>query len=194
MHLVFLFLLMAAPFWEAKEPKEWTPQELAMLLTDSPWAQPAQAARPGAGIVPVQVYLASPRPMRDAELEWRRRTFGSEPQTYAEHDYQEFLRENLATHIVLAVRITNPDVLADAEESRRMEEESYLKVGRKRLKMTGHFPPSETDPFLRLIFPREIPPNERKITFELYLPSVAAPYRQVEFSLKPMVYRGKVEY
>jgi hypothetical protein len=66
-------------------------------------------------------------------------------------------------------------------------------VGRKRLKMTGHFPPSPSDPYLRMAFPRQVTVNDKTVSFELYLPGVAIPFRAIQFTLKDMLVRGKLE-
>jgi hypothetical protein len=59
--------------------------------------------------------------------------------------------------------------------------------------MVGHFPPNSRDPMLRMVFPR--PEGEFKsLRFELYLPGVSKPYRDLEFDLKEMMFRGKLEY
>jgi hypothetical protein len=74
-----------------------------------------------------------------------------------------------------------------------MEEESQLKAGGKKYKMTGYFPPAGADPVLRLVFPR---PNGvvKDLDFELYVPGASAPYRQATFRVKDLLYRGRVEY
>jgi hypothetical protein len=59
--------------------------------------------------------------------------------------------------------------------------------------LTGSFPPSESDPFLRLAFPRQVELSDKTLTFDLYLPGVPAPFRSAEFSLKDMVVAGKLE-
>ena len=40
-------VLMAAPFWESAEPESWTTQQLEELLSDSPWARPAEVRYTG---------------------------------------------------------------------------------------------------------------------------------------------------
>ena len=74
-----------------------------------------------------------------------------------------------------------------------MEEESILKVGRKKHHMTGHFPPTPSDPYLRMAFPRELGPNDKSLLFELYLPGIGGGYAMVEFRLKELLYQGKPE-
>jgi hypothetical protein len=74
-----------------------------------------------------------------------------------------------------------------------MEEESVMKIGRKKYKMTGHFPPAPDDPYLRLVFPRQVGPKDKTVEFDLYLPGVADSYRTVEYPIKDMAYKGKLE-
>ncbi|MGH9659708.1 MAG: hypothetical protein ACRD96_14260, partial [Bryobacteraceae bacterium] len=74
-----------------------------------------------------------------------------------------------------------------------MREESVMKVGRKRHKMTGYFPPTPSDPYLRLVFPRAAPASEKTIVFELYLPGQGNPFRQAEYLLKEMTVGGRLE-
>jgi len=182
---LLLLALMAAPFWDTKPPSEWSPQELNDLMTDSPWARDSGT----------QIYLASARPMREAE----RRLGIAQPQPSPngeiqdDSDYLEFLRENPGKYIIVAIRLPNPTALADAEETRLMEDKCVLKVGRKKYKLTGHFPPTPSDPYLRLIYPRVVDPSAKRFSLELYLPSVSGPFRIVDFDLKEMVYKGILE-
>jgi hypothetical protein len=185
------FLLLAASFWETKPPREWSGQELRKITEDSPWAQIVSTAR--AGTAPgVQVYLATATPVRAAEAEFARRQ--KSPPDLLREEYEQFLREDEGRSVVLAVYIPDPQALADAAESRRMEQECLMKVGRQEVRITGHFPPSTTDPFLRLVFPRQDTGKAKALVFVLYLPSVPSPYRQVEFNLKDLQYRGKTDY
>lgn len=194
-----LLLMLAAPFWEAKPPAEWTNQELAQLFSDSPWAQivSSQAvAVPGPG---VQVYLATAAPMQAAEQEGARRAQlqrkpGAEPpESPLAGEYRNWLEDNRATQIVLAIRMESNRGFSDEQEVRRMEDESVMRVGRRNIKMTGHFPPYPGDPYLRLAFPRQAELSDKTVSFDLYLPGVPAPYRGAEFKLKDMVVRGKLE-
>ncbi len=194
-----ILLMLAAPFWEAKPPAEWTDQELAQLLGDSPWAQivgSAAVAVPGPG---VQVYLATAAPMQAAEQEGARRAQlqrkpGTEPpESPLAAEYRNWLEDNRTTQIVLAIRMDSNRGFSDEQEVRRMEEESVMRVGRRKIKMTGHFPPYPGDPYLRLAFPRQVELSDKTVSFDLYLPGVPAPYRRAEFKLKDMVVRGKLE-
>jgi hypothetical protein len=186
MHAIALWLaLAAAPFWETKTPAEWSEEQLHILLTDSPWAQ---AVAKGESFA----FLATARPMQELEREiWRRRQKkGSEP---PDPEFTDFLAQDQGRHIVLAISYTNAKPLADAVESKRMEEQSVLKVGKKKYKMTGQFPPTPMDPYLRLVYPREIGPNDKSLVFELYLPGTSGTYQMVEFRTKELLYHGKPE-
>jgi hypothetical protein len=191
-----LLFFFAAPFWEAKPPVQWSDIEIAALLNNSPWAQPAIGPSNPA---PVPVMLATARPIEQAvEEKARRARLKNPPKEPAEpdpavEDYLEWLRDNRATHFIVAIPIANPRAFADANEVKRMEEESILQVGRRKIKITGHFPPSPSDPYLRLAFPRQVELKDKTITFELYLPGVNIPFRTVEFDLKGMVIGGKLE-
>jgi hypothetical protein len=189
-------LLAAGPFWLDKPPAQWTGAELTEMLTDSPWAQWAGA--PGRAS-PVLVFLATAAPMRLAEQERDRRARLKRPAAdFAEADelaaeYRAWLEDQRGSQIILAVRAENTRAFAQEREVRRMEEESVMRAGRRRIKMTGHFPPSSADPYLRLAFPRAVSPADKSLAFDLYLPGVSAPYRSVEFDLRTMLVRGTLE-
>ena len=179
---------LAAPFWETKASSDWTDQELQLLLTDSPWAQMADAQGNGPA---VQVYLATAGPIEQAERERDRRFRRKRPNESTDEmtlEYQAWLRENRANSIVLAVAVPKIE-----DDTQRIEEGCVMRVGRKKFKVTGHFPPTPTDPFLRLAFPREVKASDKSVTFELYLPGVPIPYRSVEFKVRDMVVGGKLE-
>lgn len=185
--------MLAAPFWEAKAPRDWTDAEIARLLSDSPWARAAIAQ----GIVSslgIQTYLASALPVQEAEAEVkRRRQIRNRPGPVETDEYLEFLKEQHGDSIVLTVRFPDPTALANGDEVRRMEEECYLQIGRKKYKMTGHFPPTAEDPYLRLVFPRVIGPKDKRIEFNLYLPGAPEPYRLAEYVIAELMYKGKLE-
>lgn len=183
-----LLALSAKPFWETKPPAEWTDQQVRELISDSPWAQPAQSPLEAGGI---PVYLATARPIQEAERELLRRSSRQRPEEDpSAEEYRQFLRENQGTHIILAVRL--PVWIREAE-AKKMEEECLLKVGRKKYKMVGHFPPTPGDPYLRLVFPRAVGTSDKAFTFELYLPLAPSPYRTVEFRVKDLMYKGVPE-
>ena len=177
--------LLAAPFWETKAPQEWSEEQLLRLLTESPWAQ-------GVAQTGKTAFLATANPMQEAERELarRRKAKNAEP---PDPEFTDFLAQDQGKHIVLAIGYPDPRPLADAVEAKRMEEESLLKVGRRKYKMTGHFPPTPSDPYLRMAFPREIGPSDKNLVFELYLPGVGGTYGMVEFRLKELLYHGKLE-
>ena len=183
--MAFLLALAAAPFWETKPPAEWSEVQLRMLLTDSPWAQRLSESSAVA-------FLASASPVAEAERElWRRRK--KKEDEAPDPEYTDFLANDHGRHIVLAIAYRDAKPLADAVESRHMEEESILKVGKKKYKMTGQFPPTAMDPYLRLVYPREVGPNDKSLVFDLYLPGIGHGYQMVEFRMKELMYRGKPE-
>jgi hypothetical protein len=190
-----LLLLFAGAFWEDKPPKEWSDVELRALLTESPWAHMAGATA-SSGTQPVVMYLATAGPMEKAEAERDRRAKLKKPTSEPDEmaaEYRAWLDENRATQIVLAIRVGNPSEYSQEKETHQMEEESVMRVGRRKFKMTGHFPPSANDPYLRLAFPREVKPADKTVTFELYVPGVAIPFRSVEFTVKDLMVSGKLE-
>jgi hypothetical protein len=194
--LLMLFVF-ADPFWVSKQPSEWTDAQLRALLTNSPWAQPVEG--PGTNAPPVEVFLATAAPIELAEKEnerrvqARRRPGPALPESPAITEYRLWMEDNRATQIVVAVAIQNNKGFLDEREVRRMEDECVMRVGKKKIKMTGSFPPSEADPFLRLAFPRQVELSAKTLYFDLYLPGVPAPFRTAEFTLKDMVVAGKLE-
>jgi hypothetical protein len=195
---LLLLTLFAEPFWEAKTPAEWSDAEVMSLLTDSPWAE--MVGGPGkANASPVEVYLATAAPIALAETERdlrekRRRPANAQPveDPFAE-EYQAWLEDNRTSQIIVAVRAGRNPAFSDQHEVHQMEEESIMRVGRKKLKMTGYFPPSASDPYLRMAFPRQVTVNDKTVSFELYLPGVPIPFRAVVFTLSNMLFRGKLE-
>ncbi len=182
MHLVCALLaLLAAPFWETKAPADWTEAQIDKLMHDSPWAQMADPAPA------VQVYLATAHPLQEAEAELARRR--AKP---LNAEYLDYVREEGAKDLVLAIAFKNLSALEDGEEAHHMEEESIMRVGRQKYKMEGHFPPVPSDPVLRLVFPRAVTERDKSVTFELYLPGYG-PYHQAEFRVRDMLYKGKLE-
>jgi hypothetical protein len=189
-HLAVL-LWLAAPFWETANPADWSDSQLKMLLTASPWAQFVE----GRGSAPtIQVLVATAGPIEQGEAEWDRRFTKkkTEPDLMKE-EYIAWLQENRGKQIVLAISAGKSAQLSDENEIRKMEEQSVMQVGRKKYKMTGHFPPSAGDPYLRIAFPREVTASDKTITFELYVPGVGIPFRSVEFNVKDMIVKGKLE-
>jgi len=188
------FFLFAGPFWEARAPVDWTETDLQQLLTDSPWAQMLDT--PGKSGTGVQIFLATSAPIEQAEHQWDLRFAKKRPGAPANNlneEFQAWLSENRAKQIVVAVLVAMPQALADEGETHRMEEECVMRVGRKKYKMSGFFPPNAGDQYLRLAFPREVTTNDKTVIFDLYLPGVPIPFRSAEFKVKDMVFKGKLE-
>src|SRR5579862_7979503 len=122
MTVLFPFLLLAAaPFWEAKAPADWSDPELQALLSDSPWAQVVSG--PGTAGPAVQVFLATASPMEQAERERERRAklrakprATPEPEDSTAAEYRDWLEQNRASHIVVAVRIPATNAFSDERE------------------------------------------------------------------------------
>jgi hypothetical protein len=194
---LLLLFLFADPYWVSKPPPEWSDGQLAALLTNSPWAQPVEG--PGPNSPAVEVFLAMAAPIqlaekeRDRRIQARRKPGPLPPESPAVTEYRLWLEDNRATQIVLAIPIQRNKGFLDESEVRRMENECVMRVGKKKIKLTGSFPPSEADPFLRLAFPRQVELSDKAVFFDLYLPGVPAPFRSAEFTLKDMVVAGKLE-
>jgi len=107
-------------------------------------------------------------------------------------DYAAYLTENRESSFVLAIAYPTLKDLGRAEEDRRMEQECRMIVGRKTYPMVGHFPPTPSDPVLRLVFPRVVKPADKTIAFRLYLAGLNFPERELEFRVKDLLYRGKL--
>ncbi|MCS6954070.1 MAG: hypothetical protein RMK57_15695 [Bryobacterales bacterium] len=193
-YLTLVGWLAQVPFWEAKPPHEWTDEEIHRVLAASPWVKTVAVRTPGGSVPGVFVYLATARPIRAAEQELRRRRDPPAPEDPAPAEYEEFLGQNEGKYVVLAVRVDNPSALADAGQSRRMEQECVMIADRDRFRLVGHFPPTPSDPYLRLVFPRPARRDFRRLRFDLYLPTAVFPYRTVEFDVSELHYQGKPEY
>ncbi len=197
MKFLAIVVVLAGQFWETKAPADWSEAELNALLTDSPWAQMVQAPGTGSAPLPVQVMIASAGPIEKAEAEWARRHREKKPgapEDVLDEEYHAWLQENRAASIVVAIGTPNKgDALSDDRETRTMQEQSVMIVGRKKYKMTGYFPPTAADRYLRIAFPRAVSAADKKVTFELYVPGAGIPYRSAEFSVKEMILGGKLE-
>lgn len=192
--LLLALFLFADPYWVTTPPRDWSDAQIVALLTNSPWAQAVDGPTPAAP--PVQVYLATAGPIRLAEQERDHRiAVRRKPGTPVSEntEYRLWMEDNQATQIVLAVRIPNRNGFLDEKEVERMEKETILRAGKKKIKLTGSFPPSESDPYLRLAFPRQVDLSDKSLIFELYLPGIPAPFRSADFKLKDMVTGGKLE-
>ncbi len=183
--LLALFFFLAQPFWESTPPEKWSRQEIDTIRYNSPWAQ---AVGPSPVVL---VYFATAAPIEEAESELRFR--GNDPLPQPDPDYLAYLTENRDTNLVLAIPYESLARLGKAEDQKRMEDESVMVIGRKQFKMVGHFPPVPSDPVLRLVFPREVQPGDKRVVFRLTLPGISFPDREVEFTVKDMMYHGKLE-
>lgn len=182
--LVAVLFFLGQPFWEAKPPERWSDREIDALRHDSPWAQ-------SVGPEPtVLVYLATAAPIEDAEEEARLRT--DSPPAEPDPDYLDYLRENRDRHFVLAIPNVTRSSLEKSGEERAMEEQTFMAIGHKSYKIIGHFPPTEADPVLRLVFPREAQAGDKSVVFHLYLPGLPFPNREAEFRVKDLMYHGKL--
>jgi hypothetical protein len=182
--LLAVLFFLGQPFWEAKPPERWSDREIDAMLHDSPWAQ-------SVGPEPkVLVYLATAAPIEDAEEEARLRS--KNPPAEPDPDYLDYLRENGGKEFVVAIPGVTLSALEKPAEERAMEEQTLMVIGRKSYKIIGHFPPTEADPVLRLVFPREALPSDKSVVFRLYLPGVAFPDRETEFRVKDLMYHGKL--
>jgi len=188
----FLWSLFLQPFWESRAPAEWTTAEVRAMLTESPWVQ---------GISPpptMQAVLATAKPVEEAEAELSRRGLGDPlagtgPSQAPDVDYLDYIREHRPDQFVLAIPYSNLAGFAEAAEERHLEEETVMRLGRRRIPMTGHFPPTPSDPVLRLVFPRAATRSDKSVAFDLYLPGVPHPARMVEFRVKDLLYHGNLE-
>ncbi|HUS07432.1 MAG TPA: hypothetical protein VMZ52_14085 [Bryobacteraceae bacterium] len=193
MHLLTAFFcFLAAPFWDAKPAGQWTNEEVQSMFSRSPWVSVAYPIGATGSRVPIPVYLASARPMREADQEVEKRTKrASDPLV---EEFRQWEKENGDKYLVLAILQPRTLVTLDSKERKRMESDCVLRVGRKTYKMVMHFPASSSDARLRLIFPRAVQPTDKNFLFELYLPLVSGPYREVEYSVKELYSNAKLEY
>jgi hypothetical protein len=186
--LLPLLFFLAQPFWESRPPEQWTPSEIDQIRTNSPWAQSVGR------VAPVTVWLATALPIEHAETELRLRTKKNrESMSEPDPDYLDYLREHRADAFVLAVAYPRMNTFGKPGEDKRMEEETAMHIGRKDYQILGYFPPTPSDPVLRLIFPRAVKPADREIVFRLYLPGLNFPDREAVFAVKDLTYQGKLE-
>lgn len=182
---VALLFFLANPFWESRPPEKWTDREVETMLHASPWVE---VVGPDPA---VQVSFATAAPVEQAESEWRTRS--KKPMPMLDPDYLDYVRENRETAFVLAISYDKLANSGKAEENQRMEQDSTMTIGRKDYKLLGYFPPTTTDPVLRLIFPRAVKPSDKIVEFRLYVPGAPFPEREISFRVKDLVYRGKLE-
>jgi hypothetical protein len=183
--LAALLFFVTYPFWETKPPEQWTDREIDIMLTVSPWAQ-------SVGPSPeVTVWFATAEPMEAAEAEAR--LHKKDPLREPDPDYLDFLRENREKAFVLAIEYPNLSGLGKQPgEWTTLEKETTMTVGHRKYQLEGTFPPTPSDPVLRLVFPRTVKPTDKSVAFRLYLPGLPFPERDAEFFVKSLTYRGKL--
>jgi len=175
-------------FWNTKAPADWTIEEVREILERSPWAAVSPTPRGAA----LRMHVATAEPMREAETRERQASrYRVEPGPNFE-EYQAMLSEGHS--IVLAVYSPGMLSISDAVESRSLEHDSVLHIGRRSYKLVTHFPPTPGDPYLRYVFPREVKPGDKALSFDIYVPGYTFPERHVEFDLREMLYKGKTAY
>lgn len=185
--IVALFLLMGQPFWELRPPEQWTLEEIDQLRNNSPWAQPVGQ------VAPVTVFLATAAPIEQAEEELRLRTKKNpHPLVEPDPDYLDYLRDHRGEAFVLGVLYPPMNTFGKPGEDKQMEEETTMVVAHRQYRLLGYFPPTPSDPVLRLVFPRAVKPTDKDVVFHLYLPGLSFPERDLEFTVKDLSYQGKL--
>ena len=186
---------------------DWTDAELSEFLADSPWAQmsavpgKAQVGKNAGSAQPIQVYLATADPVvkalaeRDRRAELRRpgitKELAGDPLS---EERTAWFADNRERHIIVAARVGNNDAFSNEAETRRLEHDSVMDAGHGRVKLSAYFPPTSTDSHLYFAFPRElVSPTDKIVSFELYLPGAAGPYRTLQFKVKDLVVDGRPE-
>ena len=185
---MILLIFLLAHFWDEKPPGDWTIEEVRVFLTNSPWATVSRAAMSS----PLPVHIASAEPMIQAEARERkamRREGGLGPNF---EDYQDLVRSG--KYITLAVLMLEDQAISDSQESRSLERDSFLHVGKRSYKVYTYFPPSPSDPYLRYVFPRDVRLTDKLLAFDIYIPGAASPQRHLLFPLKDLMYHGKPAY
>lgn len=188
MHAVLpLFLFLAQPFWEVRPPEQWTDSEIQRIRTNSPWAQPVGSASVNT------VFLATALPIEHAEAELRlRMKRNPNPMPEPDPDFVEYLRDHREETLVLGVIYPPMNSFGKAGEDKKMEEETVMVIGKKQHHILGYFPPAPSDPVLRLIFPRMVKAGDKVVTFRLYLPGLSFPEREAVFTIRELMYQGKL--
>lgn len=181
--LAVLLFLATQPFWETKPPEQWTDREVDLMLHASPWSQVS-------GDSPeIVVYLATAEPVAEAESELRVRS--PKPVPELDPDYIDYVREHRDDAFVLAIPYEKHG-FGNAEDQHRLEDETLMTAGGRKYHLLGYFPPTPSDPVLRLIFPRQVRPTDKTVHFTLYLPGIPFPDRDVEFRVRDLYYKGKL--
>jgi hypothetical protein len=182
--LVALLLFLGQPFWETKPPEKWTDAEIEIVRHRSPWTQVTGPAPQ------VPIWLATAEPIEQAEGEARLRIRRTEKEP--DPDYNDYVTEHRGQVFVLALGYSNRKALGNEAEERRMQEDSIMRVGRKTYHLVGHFPPTDSDPVLRLVFPREVKATDKDVEFQLYVPGLPFPERDAVFRVRDLLYHGKL--
>ncbi len=186
--LVPLLFLLSQPFWELRPPEQWTLEEINQMRTSSPWAQSVGR------IAPATVFLATALPVEQAESELRLRLKKNpRPLPEPDPDYVDYLRDHRDEALVLGVDYPRLLTFGKPGEDKLMEDETAMVIGRKQYPILGHFPPTPSDPVLRLIFPRMVKVTDKHVVFRLYLPGLNFPEREAVFEVRDLMYRGKLE-
>lgn len=185
------FFLAAAAFWETKPPQQWTGDQLLYMMTESPWVQAGKSGLNSQWETGLVMYLASAKPMRDAEAEMHRRTAATDDFLF--EDYRAWLAENADKYIVLAVRIAKEEALANAEDAALMEKDSKMIVSGRKYPVKFFFAASKKDPWARLAFPRAVTDKNKQVEFEVFVPLVSGNYRLAIFDIKTLMSNGKLE-
>lgn len=186
-----------APYWEALPPARWSEEQIESFFRESPWARPADASRRmGLSVTPVSTFISSAPLMRAAEAELVRRRVKDPGALRALRDaraeYLEYLDQHKGEVIALSAPL-DPNALADGQEAKQFEEQTMMKAGKKKHKMMGHFPPTPSDPVVRMLFPRDVDAKTKQLEFDLYVPGTGSPYRSVYYKLAEMMVGGQLE-
>lgn len=185
------FVLAADAWWNQKPPEAWSVEEVREILESSPWARTLEVKGGGT----IRVHLASALPMREAEK--RERTFdrrtGAPDGSFAE--YLAMIEEG--KYLVLAVRVPADarEAFSDAGRVSDLQKDSRLRAGKKSHPLVTFFPPSSSDPYLRLVFDRPTSiEKEKSLDIEFVVPGISDPYRRASFYTKELRYRDRIEY
>lgn len=198
--MIWLTILsvLAQAYWQSKTPAEWNDLELARFLADSPWAQMATPSAKAGSYPPIPVYLATAEPVQKAVAERARRIALRRPNAKGtdalREEFEAWFADNRADHVILAARVGNNEAFTSESEMREMKQGCVLDLGRIKVKMSAYFPPTSSDPYLYLAFPRvALTSSDKNIGFDLYLPGVPGPFRRIDFKIKDMQVDGKLE-
>jgi hypothetical protein len=181
------------PFYETLAPAEWTRAQAKQLTIDSPWARPAtSSAKRESAAVPVLLVSAVPvqQALERIEQTAPQQGLGSD----LEPEYRVMLKEKPGEYIMLGVSLPNPDALLEAHEAEDVEKNAVLRAGKRKYRVEAVLPPTPRMPYLILVFPRKVESGDKSLRFEIYVPIKPDPYRNVEFNLSELNYRGKAEY